>query len=378
MARGPSYFKIGLFVLGAVALGVAGVLAVGRTPWRGQIEVVTYFAESVQGLDVGSPIRFRGVQVGRVSAIQLVRSTAPAGEPGYFPYGKFVQVKSRIHAGAFEGLTQDQAEGVMRAMVERGLRIRLTSRGLTGIPYLEADYLDAEKFPPPEIPWRPTALYVPSAPSVMSRFMQSADRVFAQLEEVDLREIATEFDRFLESATAAVDGAQVAEVSHAARRVLEGIERTNADLQALIGEPQPGELAAALGALRRAAEEAEQAMAPAMQDLRAGAQALRVAAEDAQALLAGEDAQLALSDLRESGAILREIFGDVRQVLARIQLGLRRAEGLLQSGQADAPAFFENLRAISENLLYLTESARQDPARIFFGGPPPRVERSQR
>ena len=377
MASGPSYFKIGLFVLGALVLGVAAVLAVGRTPWRGQIEVVTYFAESVQGLDVGSPIRFRGVQVGRVSAIQLVRSAAPAGEPGYFPYGKFVQVKSRIQAGAFEGLTQDQAESVVRAMVERGLRIRLTSRGLTGIPHLEADYLDIQKFPPPDIPWRPTALYVPSAPSVMSRLMQSADRVFAQLEEVDLRVIAGDLDRFLVSAAAAVDGARVGELSRAAQRLIEGLELTNADLRALIGEPRPGDLAAALGALRSAAEQADQAMAPALQDLRAGAHALRGAAEGAQTLLASEDAHRALSDLRESGAALRGMAGEMQQVLARVQLSLRRAEALLQSGQADAPAFFENLRAISENLRYLTESARQDPARILFGGPPPPVERSR-
>ena len=61
-----SYFKIGLFVISATVLAVIGiiVLGVGSVFQRAAL-VETYIEESVQGLDIGSPMKFRGVLVGK-------------------------------------------------------------------------------------------------------------------------------------------------------------------------------------------------------------------------------------------------------------------------------------------------------------------------
>src|SRR5512145_1750508 len=73
-----SYFKIGLFVVSAVAIAVVGVVALGvGTVFRKQVLVETYIDESVQGLDIGSPVKFRGVQVGEVETITLTSVEYP-------------------------------------------------------------------------------------------------------------------------------------------------------------------------------------------------------------------------------------------------------------------------------------------------------------
>ena len=46
-------------------------------------------------------------------------------------------------------------------MITKGLRVRLASQGITGAAFLEADYIDPEKFPPMEIIWEPKTYYVP-------------------------------------------------------------------------------------------------------------------------------------------------------------------------------------------------------------------------
>ena len=67
-----SYFKIGLFVISATIIGVLGVVVLGvGTIFQKRTWVETYIDESVQGLDVGSPVKFRGVPVGKVEQITL-------------------------------------------------------------------------------------------------------------------------------------------------------------------------------------------------------------------------------------------------------------------------------------------------------------------
>ena len=64
------YFKIGLFVIGATIIAIFGVVALGvGTVFKTKNLVETYIEESVQGLDVGSPVKFRGVLVGKVDEV---------------------------------------------------------------------------------------------------------------------------------------------------------------------------------------------------------------------------------------------------------------------------------------------------------------------
>jgi paraquat-inducible protein B len=64
---------IGGFVVGALVLAVAAVLAIGGGRFFTETRKgVIFFQESVAGLDVGAPVTFSGVTVGSVTAIDLV------------------------------------------------------------------------------------------------------------------------------------------------------------------------------------------------------------------------------------------------------------------------------------------------------------------
>ena len=70
MAAPQNHWKLGLFVVVGLALAVATVTLLGAFSTYREVGLyVSYFDESVQGLEVGSPIKFRGVTIGTVGRI---------------------------------------------------------------------------------------------------------------------------------------------------------------------------------------------------------------------------------------------------------------------------------------------------------------------
>lgn len=64
---------IGAFVVGALLLAAAGIVLFGSGQWfKEKVTTVMYFDGSVNGLDVGAPVKLRGVTVGSVTRIELV------------------------------------------------------------------------------------------------------------------------------------------------------------------------------------------------------------------------------------------------------------------------------------------------------------------
>ena len=91
-----SYFKIGIFVISAVVIGIIGVVVLGvGTIFQKKSIVETYIDESVQGLDVGSPVKFRGVPVGRVEQISLTSAE-------YSTRREYVVVRMSISSNMFQ------------------------------------------------------------------------------------------------------------------------------------------------------------------------------------------------------------------------------------------------------------------------------------
>ena len=68
---------IGGFVIGAIALLIAGILAFSGGQYFSRKEKgVLFFDGSLAGLDVGSPVTFRGVKVGTVTGIVIQYNVA--------------------------------------------------------------------------------------------------------------------------------------------------------------------------------------------------------------------------------------------------------------------------------------------------------------
>lgn len=156
---------VGLFVLGALVLAVVGVLVFGSGKlFRNTVEVVMYFPGSVDGLSVGAPVKFKGVDIGSVSNIQLILRAGKAGPEARIPVYVVVDPSKIVTEGRDVRFPNPEAR---EELINRGMRAQLQSQSmLTGLLFIQLDFFPdtpvnfVEKQPsdPPEIPTIPTTL----------------------------------------------------------------------------------------------------------------------------------------------------------------------------------------------------------------------------
>jgi paraquat-inducible protein B len=189
---------IGLFMIGAFVLTVVGVAALASKAWFGDRHTfISFFDESVNGLDRGAPVKFQGVPVGTVTEllIQIDRVDKTFRVPVQYE----IDIRRlTTEIGAFLQLNE---EAVLRQQIVDGLRAQLQMESLvTGQLYVELTYRP-EAGPPhleattayPEIPTTRSLLaaFGTEAGSVMADVLQILYRVNEMLEEVDMEEINT-------------------------------------------------------------------------------------------------------------------------------------------------------------------------------------------
>lgn len=180
MATPSNHWKLGLFVVTGVALGLASVVILGvRGMHKETVSYLSYFDESVQGLEVGSPVKFRGVTIGTVSKIHVA------------PDRRHVGVTSDLGVEEINlmGLGHGKGEE-LQIHVPKDLRIQLASAGITGVKFAQLDFFSVKGNPAPKLPFQVPANYIPAAVSTMKN-----------LEDA----IVLAVDRFPEMTNAALD-----------------------------------------------------------------------------------------------------------------------------------------------------------------------------
>src|SRR3954466_11854994 len=79
MRLSGTYLRVGLLILGGLGLLVAMIWFLGGAEINRGTLYESYFSESVQGLEVGAAVKYRGVTIGRVSEIGLVSAAYGQG-----------------------------------------------------------------------------------------------------------------------------------------------------------------------------------------------------------------------------------------------------------------------------------------------------------
>ena len=264
-----NHWKLGLFILLAVGAMLGTLFWLGaRRFHRESFTAVSYFDESVQGVDVGSPVKFRGVTVGTVGDITIA------------PDHRHVQVTSNIYVDALVRLgLRTRAPRSGEEFIDPRLRVQLASAGITGVRFIQTDFFDPERYPPPRLPFEPPWNYVPSAPSTLKNVEEAAIEIMNRLPVLadrakdtlaDMKKTLGSIDR-LAVDLGAEDGSfkgALQELRAAAARVDKALDQANLgattasirDTAASVGQAAAGvsdareELQGSLVALREALE----------------------------------------------------------------------------------------------------------------------------
>ena len=157
MSTPTNHWKLGLFVVMGFVLAACTLVFLGAQSLKKQgVNYKTYFDESVQGLEIGSPIKFRGVTIGNVSDIDIA------------PDRRHVGVTSELTIKDLSELGLSAGTGKKtKILIPPDLRVQLASQGITGVKFLQIDFFDVKDNPPPVLPFPVPDNYIPAAVSTM-------------------------------------------------------------------------------------------------------------------------------------------------------------------------------------------------------------------
>lgn len=192
MAKRVSSAAIGMFVVGSLALIVVAlaVLGSGRL-FRRPHEFVCFFQGSLNGLKVGAPVKFRGVEIGTVEKIMLRLPAAygkvnPQVPPELPVIVEVDEAQLKRQGGTGEALKPGELED----LIKRGLRAQLSMESiLTGILYIDLVF---QPDTPVTLVLEPGARIreVPTIPTEFAQIQKSAVSALAHLEKVDFVALA--------------------------------------------------------------------------------------------------------------------------------------------------------------------------------------------
>jgi phospholipid/cholesterol/gamma-HCH transport system substrate-binding protein len=269
---------------------------------------VTYFDESVQGLQVDSEVKYRGVEVGNVKSI------------GVAPDNKLVEVVIKI---ALEG------------DVERSIVTQLRAAGITGIVFVELDRRKPDEpifLPPKEMKTSHTV--IPSKPSQTKQMLSGIDQIMERITHVDLKGISDQVKRTSRAMETFVSGPEI-------NNILRNLDLTMASLGSSLRRID-GILAG--GGVQEILDETRQGLGESRQGI---AETRRLVASVKEEIV----------NLKAA-----EIAGKAERLVDGLDRRTRKMASDIESTTDDIRQAVENLRALLDRL-------QQNPSDLLFSSP---------
>ena len=187
----PNYFRLGVFVLGAIGVLVAVILIFGGGKiFQKSFMVETYIKQSVTGLDAGAAVRFRGVKIGQVTMIGLSGDIYEKDLP-FHDRRQYVVVRMQIFG---DKVNSSQIE----EFVKNHLRARVKSMGITGVNYIEFDFVSTAADSPPLVyAWTPDYPVIPSLPNQADEIIAGIQKLIVSLNEMNIDNTGKKLDALL-------------------------------------------------------------------------------------------------------------------------------------------------------------------------------------
>jgi paraquat-inducible protein B len=322
MSKPASKTLIGGFVVGAIALVIAGVLIFGSGKLlRETHKFVMFFEGSVKGLNAGSPVVFRGVKVGEVTDIQLRYNPADLS----FKIPVFIELEpdritmvearppSRIDPQRYLDLVLERVrggpdpEGHLRLLIERGLRARLQMQSLvTGQLMVELDFH----------PDKPLTLVggdtgypeIPTIPSPLEELSKT-------IEEAPIKEIFKKLLAAVEGIEGIVNSPEIKETFRSLHLALEDVRKLVQNVDGQIG-PLATSIEKTLGDTRKLARNVNAQVRPLASDIKKAV---------------GEYGKLA----RDVDSQVQPLASSIEETLEKTRLALEQGRETLAVAEAD-------------------------------------------
>ena len=318
---------VGLFVIGAALLLLAGVLAMSSgglfTKWR---TWAVFLPGAVSGLKDGSPVTMRGVQIGEVKEVQLF-FTGRGHEVG-------VMVVIHVRRGSIKTLdgvarvaALSDAE-VVQQQVAEGLRAEVRSSSpIAGQKSIELDFHPERKarFSGLQLPYPE----VPTAPTGMELLNEKIDETLKKLSEMPIEELVAQFQSTLKSAQGLLDS---------------------------------GDLRGALANLRVALATADQTLKRADQTM-----------ASVDKTMARVDGLVASTNTTVTTAndTMKAAVDNLNRTLATVD---RNVERTAQT-QLEAAQTLDEMRELMKSLRFLVDTLQQHPESLLQGKPAPKEKK---
>jgi paraquat-inducible protein B len=318
---------IGLFLVVGLAFAVGGVILFSSgTLFHPIQKSILYFDGSLKGLEVGAPVKFRGVTVGKVDQI-LIRHNQASND---FAMPVMIAIDKKLAQSKSDRHLQIGSQAYLDELIRHGFRGRLDAESLvTGILYVSLDIVhDA---PPPVFhQLAPKYHEIPTMPS-------QVQQLFANLERLDLPGISAKVNTLLARADTSLSQLDIPQI--------------NAGVTNLLGS-------------------ANQLMTT--PDLTNTVKSARQALDHAQVLLARINGRV--DPLADS---VTNTLSDAQKTLADLRRGLQNLSGVVgpeTSFHSDLTQALEELANASRAVAELAEFLQRNPDALITGRKRPKEQ----
>ena len=277
MSAKSSKFLIGLFVIMGflICAGIIIWIGAARILMKGMVYAV-YFDESVQGLQVDSAIKYRGVEIGKVERIAVA------------PDFRLIEVLMKID---LEGDLQSNTIATLK------------TAGITGIVYIELDRLrDGDLKGSPKLSFKSSYPVIPSRRSDISRILSDTGAIMQSIKSIDFKGISDQVKNTTQAIEMFVEGKRMAGIMTHLESTSANLDETIAKINATVAE---GKLDRTLNETIKALSDARQLIGQAKSEM--DALKLKDKADRADALLSDVDRKVKniTGDLQDTSENLR-------------------------------------------------------------------------
>ncbi|MBX3380595.1 MAG: MCE family protein [Phycisphaeraceae bacterium] len=369
MSDRANSFKLGLFTLVAVLLFLGLLAALGAGVFRSRgVLAETYTPDSVLGLEVRAPVRFRGVRVGEVSFIGFVAQKYAVS----FSTGENIAgyVLIQMNLDTRTGLNMSETEATLEHALKQGLHARLASSSLMGPAYLELVMMpDASGTPPLAITWQPEGIVIPASPSVMSQITSSVETLAIHLAQIDFKSTFSKLDNLLNHADEALSGSGLNGLKQSVVDAMNSANQAATRLRSVLDNPAIDRIVSnveEITASLNSGDGKSRDLAAFVQELPAIAKSLRDASTHVDQILTDPRTTRILDNLDKTLVSTPGAAEDIRQLV-------RRLSAVVAESQNNIERSLSVLRNVLDNVDAITSDAKSNPSRLLFGDPPPRT-----